>query len=630
MKSDLRQLSIPLSRLIPNRRNPRKVKPAREAHQRLVALIRSQGLLQPLVVRATDDKKYEVVAGERRLKALREIHKGDGDLKIPCVLRDVDVDTADAMSLGENFGREAMHPLDEAEAFAKLANADGKDAEAIAAEFGVPEHYVRQRMKLASLAKPIKDAHRQGAIDTATAEAFAAVPEERQLEVWEELHGNPRHAEHVRNVIAHAWIDAENAEFDLAVLPETAVSRDLFGDRVLIERKTFMDAQADALERQRQALTEDGWKQVVVGRREDVQDRLYAMATPEREYNEPTSRKLAKVEARQEKLRDAAEKVDDDDGAKLERLQQRYEALESEAQAIVEQAPAFFSEETKALATAFLILDADGQVHREYRVPRRPHGRSTGGNGQSATFDGTDKPKAPTSEDLSDKQLAATFTHQALAVREALHKDAVARRRILALILHEKVRSEGLDIGHEANGSTLHASVDGFVSAAFDRLQDKRSKLDPLVQEHFVEDVEAYERIGKLSAAKLDGLIDLLIVDRITAHMQRPTPLVSRLAEELKVNLRDHWRPDAAWLSSYQKIQLAHLVVELKGPVHAPAPETKKSALVAVLEKLFTDAADGKLEDKQLAGRVNSWLPSNLRVAKDETNDRTHTVNDGD
>ena len=105
MKSGLIQLSVPLSRLA-SRRNPRKVKPSREAHHRLVALIRSQGLLQPLVVRPSEvkPKHFEVVAGDRRLRALREIHKGDGDPKIPCVLRDVDAVTADAMSLGENFG----------------------------------------------------------------------------------------------------------------------------------------------------------------------------------------------------------------------------------------------------------------------------------------------------------------------------------------------------------------------------------------------------------------------------------------------------------------------------------------------------------------------------------------------
>jgi ParB family chromosome partitioning protein len=630
MKSDQRQLSIPLSRLVPNRRNPRKVKPGRDAHQRLVALIRSQGLLQPLVVRATDDEQYEVVAGERRLKALREIHKGDGDPKIPCVLRDVDADTADAMSLGENFGREAMHPLDEAEAFAKLATAEGKDAAAIAAEFGVSEHYVRQRMKLATLAKPVKAAYRAGAIDTATAEAFAAVPELRQLAVWQELHGNPRHAEHVRNVIAHACVDAKHALFDLATLPDYAISRDLFGDRVLIERGVFLSAQSQALGDLRQTLTEEGWKEVVVGRREDVQDRLYAMDTPERAFDEVTGRKLATLAARREKFNRIAETIGDDDEVRQGRLQRKYEALEAQEQSIVEQAPEVFSEEVKALATAFLILDPDGQVHREYRVPRRRQTRTSDNGGHAGNGTAGDKPKVPTSEDLSDRQLAVTFTHQALAVREAILNDVASRRRVLALLLNERVRSEALDVRHEANGTTLHASTEGFSSSAFDRLRGKRSKFDPLQDAHHVDDVEAYERLSKLSPTKLDSLVDLLIVGRITAHPLRPTPLVVRLADELKVNVRDTWRPDAAWLSGFQKIQLAHLVVELKGPVHAPAPDAKKSALVDVLHKLFTEAAEGKLPDKQLAARVNSWLPSNLRSAKDETETHDgHSKNGG-
>lgn len=626
MKSDHVQLSVPLSHLVPSRRNPRKVKSSREAHQRLVALIRSQGLLQPLVVRPLEGKRYEVVAGERRLTALREVYKGHGNPKIPCILRDVDAVTADAMSLGENFGREAMHPLDEAEAFAKLANGDGKDAKVIAAEFGVPEHYVRQRMKLATLANPVKAAHREGTIDTLTAEAFAAVPEDRQLEVWEELHGNPRHAEHVRNVIAHAWIDAQHALFDLSALPDLAVSRDLFGDRVLVERKVFLEAQANALDVQRQALTEDGWKEVVVGRREDVQDRLYAMDTPDPEFDEPTNRKLAKIVARREKLDAATAKLGDDDETQLGRLQQRYETLEAQEQEIVKQAPVKFSEETKALATSFLILDPDGRVHTEHRVPRQRHGRTSNGSDPASAGDGGAKPKAPTSDELSDKQLAVTFTHQALAVREALLKNPDARKRILTLMLHEKVRSEALSVRHEANGATLHALSDGFVSPTFNQLKDKRAKVDPFHGQHFVEDTHGYEQLGKLSAVKLEALIEALIVEHVTVHMMRPTPLVQRLAEELELNVRDHWRPDAAWLSSFQKIQLAHLLVELKGPVHAPTPESKKSALVEALAKLFEDAAEGRLEDKRLADRVNSWLPSNLRKLKKSTREQEHGI----
>ncbi len=262
------QISVSLSKLIPSKRNPRRVKPERDAHRRMVASIRAHGLLAPLVIRADEGNggSFKIIAGNRRLAALRDVYK---DLsrppKVPCVLRSVDDDTADALALAENFIREPMHPLDEAEAFAKLAREEAKGVEAIAAEFGVSQPYVRQRMKLATLAEPVKAPYRQGAIDTATAEAFASVPPDRQLEVWQEVAGNPQHAQHVRNVIAHAWIDAKSATFDVSKLPEGTVSRDLFAERVLVERKAFMEAQAEALLAQRQALIEEGWGDVVVG-----------------------------------------------------------------------------------------------------------------------------------------------------------------------------------------------------------------------------------------------------------------------------------------------------------------------------------------------------------------------------
>jgi len=625
MKSGTVQLNVSLSHLVPSRRNPRKVKPGREAHQRLVALIRSQGLLQPLVVRCIKikPKRYEVVAGDRRLQALREIHRGNGDPKIPCVLRDVDTVTADVMSLGENFAREQMHPLDEAEAFAKLATSDGKDAAAIATEFGVREHYVKQRMKLASLSATVKDAHREGRVDTATAEAFAAVPEDRQLEVWKELGGNPRHAEHVRNVIANAWIDAKHAKFDLSSLPPDAVSGDLFADRVLVERRVFMEAQANAVESQRQSLAEEGWSEVVIGRREDVYDRLLSMDTPEREFDEATERKLAKVASRRERLEAAVDKLDDDDQSKLNRLQARFEQLETQEQEIVASAPEHVSEATKAVATAFIILDPDGRVHRECRIPRRRHSASRGnGHSDSEHGGGSRKSAPPTSDDLSDRQLALTFTHQALAVREALLKDTATRKRVLAMILHERVHSEAIAVRHDANAVSITTAGEEFNSPIKDRMVELRSRLEPFSGTAAIEDVEAYRLLSKLAASKLDGLIDLLTVECVTAHLRRRTSLVQDLTAELEVNVRDTWRPDAVWLAGYQKFQLAHLIAELLGPIATPSPDRKKSELVTQLDKLFGDAAAGKLEDKKLADRLNQWLPANLRDEKKATREK--------
>jgi ParB family transcriptional regulator, chromosome partitioning protein len=611
------QISVSLSKLIPSKRNPRRVKPERDAHRRMVASIRAYGLLQPLVVRADEGNggNFKVIAGDRRLRALRVVyHDAAKPPKVPCILRAVDDTTAEALALAENYIREPMHPLDEAEAFARLAREEAKGVESIAAEFGVEQSYVRQRMKLATLAEPVKAAYRQGAIDTATAEAFASVPPDRQLEVWQEVGGNPQHAQHVRNVIAHAWIDAKSATFDLSKLPESAVSKDLFAERVLVERKAFMEAQAEALLAQRQALIEEGWADVVVGPQGDVQDRLYAMADAPKEYDEQTTAKLKKLADKRGKLESKIEELDESDQGAFEAVQSKLEALDDEEQALTKDAEVHYSEVTKAVGTAFLLLDPDGRVRREYRIPR--HRQSASGNVNGRAGDGsTDTPKPPTSDDLREGQLAVTFTHQALAVREALLGDHARRKRVLALILHEKVRSEALAIRHDANGTTVHAdNTEGFTSAALVKLREKRSELDPLHDKHYVEDDAAYDAIKGLSDRKLDSLIDLLTVECVTAHLQRKTALVWRLAEELGVEVRRYWRPDERWLSGYQKIQLAHLIGELRGPVYAKAAETKKkSELVAELAKLFDDAANGRLEDAKQAAKFNEWLPSNLR-----------------
>jgi hypothetical protein len=217
---------------------------------------------------------------------------------------------------------------------------------------------------------------------------------------------------------------------------------------------------------------------------------------------------------------------------------------------------------------------------------------------------------------LKDLQLATTFTHQALGLREALLKAGPTRKRILAMILHEKVRSEALAIRLDVNNTTINADhSEGFTSTALDKLRERRKELDPLQDMHYVSDRAAFTALTAMPDKELNGLIDLLTVNCITAHLQRRTELVWTLATELGVEVRRYWRPDERWLSSYQKIQLTHLIGELTGPMYAKAAEVKKKTeLVSQLAKLFTDAAEGRLEDT-IAAKVNAWLPCNLREA---------------
>jgi hypothetical protein len=129
------------------------------------------------------------------------------------------------------------------------------------------------------------------------------VPQDRQLEVWKEVGENPQHAQHVRNVINGKWLDASHALFDVSVLAENVVSRDLFGDRVLVERQAFFEAQLQALQAERTTLLEQGWSEVVVGTRAEFCDRLWAMAEAEPQFYAATERKLAKIDERADSRR---------------------------------------------------------------------------------------------------------------------------------------------------------------------------------------------------------------------------------------------------------------------------------------------------------------------------------------
>ncbi len=141
---------IPLTKLVPSPANVRKTG-ASVGIEELAASIQAHGLLQNLQVRDGKGGKFEVVAGGRRLAALKRLAKSKAIAKsaeIPCnVLEDED---AAEISLAENVVRLPMHPADQYDAFKAMADA-GKGPEEIAARFGCSPAVVKQRLKLASV-----------------------------------------------------------------------------------------------------------------------------------------------------------------------------------------------------------------------------------------------------------------------------------------------------------------------------------------------------------------------------------------------------------------------------------------------------------------------------------------------
>lgn len=171
------------------------------ADAELRASILAHGLLEPLVVRKIErspilnhmpgDPEWHVIAGHRRLHALRSLADAGqiaADSPIDCTILDAGVDTAEA-ALAENVVRVAMNRADQVSAFKRLVDA-GATVEDIAVRFGTTANTVERRLRLATLAPRILDGYRKGEITEQLAQAYATTADQkRQLEAFEWVNG---------------------------------------------------------------------------------------------------------------------------------------------------------------------------------------------------------------------------------------------------------------------------------------------------------------------------------------------------------------------------------------------------------------------------------------------------------
>lgn len=182
---------IPLSALKSSAANVRRTD-AKAELEALAASIEAHGLLQNLTVEPGPSGTFHVVAGGRRLAALKLLAKRKRlakDVPVPCKVIDGGA-TASELSLAENVVRIPLHPADQFTAFSAL-QVDGLGAEEIAARFGVSPVVVRQRLKLAAVSPRLMEVYRQGGMDLDQLMAFAISDDHAAQErVWfEALNG---------------------------------------------------------------------------------------------------------------------------------------------------------------------------------------------------------------------------------------------------------------------------------------------------------------------------------------------------------------------------------------------------------------------------------------------------------
>jgi ParB family chromosome partitioning protein len=166
-----------IEQLQPGRYQPR-TRMDEASLEELAASIRSQGLMQPILVRPVAAERYEIIAGERRWRASRLAGLAD----VPIVVRDVPDQSALAMALIENIQREDLNPLEEATGLQRLIEEFRLTHQEAADAVGRSRAAVTNLLRLLNLPKSVQELVYSGALEMGHARALLALDGARQAD----------------------------------------------------------------------------------------------------------------------------------------------------------------------------------------------------------------------------------------------------------------------------------------------------------------------------------------------------------------------------------------------------------------------------------------------------------------
>lgn len=149
------------------------------ALENLAESIKTQGIMQPILVRTIGMDHYEIIAGERRWRAAQLA----GLTEVPAIIREVTDDAALAISLIENIQRENLNPLEEAMGIQRLINEFGMTHQTAAEALGSSRSAISNLLRLLNLTEPVQEMMMQGKIDMGHGRALLALEPAQQIQI---------------------------------------------------------------------------------------------------------------------------------------------------------------------------------------------------------------------------------------------------------------------------------------------------------------------------------------------------------------------------------------------------------------------------------------------------------------
>ena len=604
---------IPLNKLVPFAGNVRKTHNKRFIAE-LAASIRAHGLQQNLVVRP-EGKKFAVVAGGQRLKALLQLAKeGDirPDYRVPCKIAEAEVDAAE-LSLAENVIRDDMHPADRFEAFRDLVDKGHTTAD-IAARFGTSDKSVRQLLRLARVTPAVLKAYREGKLTLEQVMAFAVSDDHAAQEhVLENLRPHQRDPRIIRDALTENEIPAADRRVKFVGLKayEKAggqVRHDLFSegeDSVFILDTALLDRLVtDKLALVTKELSKEGWKWAEARAEFGYQEQgQFRGIRPEAAPLAPKlAKEVAKLETEAGKLEAAWEQAGEEAEYpdRLEEIRQRLEEIDRSREEV-------WTPEKLAMAGAVVTIGRDGKPEIMRGLVRPEDMPKEGKKGKAKT--------APASGEAAAEQgygLSAALVESLTAHKSAALAATLAERPDIALaaVVHAFAARVLFDVPTEGRSLQIAAYPQSLRRAegskAYLSMETERKKWGEVVPKSG-DDLWAWcleqpqETLLKLLAFCAAATVNAVQGKGDKPEGKRLTH-AKALASALKLDMNAWFATDVAnYFSRVSKPQILSALKEGRNQPAAPAWEKLKKPELAALA------------ERELAGK--GWLPEILRPA---------------